>query len=374
MMDKTAYIAFISGGKDSNTMVDLLLKNNYRVDYIVTTDPGIDFPENQQFLKKLDNYFQRKYSKKITFLKSRKTYEELVLGEFQKGNHIGMFKGFDVPFNKVNMYTIWRINKRDVFNVFIRELKEKGYEKFVYYIGYAKEELARRGNIKSTLEKNNSDIKVIFPLAEYFDMSEEDCLQYIKENQEFYNPLYRYFTRTGCALCHKQPLYAWYKIYQFFYKHWVELENIEWKVQKKSKNIPCYNPVPFRRHKTTKDIENGYMYRAEWREMRAKWKGTLKQKFQKAIREIGHTYFFVKRHEQIADIYYTNKKAQEKIELLKKIMKNEISLDEAGEKLVLEFRNERKYTFNKKFIKIIKKESMETKEALEKLDILECAC
>ena len=253
-------------------------------------------------------------------------------------------------------------------------IKEKGYEKFVYYIGYAKEELARRGDIKSTLEKNNSDIKVIFPLAEYFDMSEEDCLQYIQENQELYNPLYRYFAKTGCALCHKQPLYAWYKIYQFFYKHWVELENVEWKVQKKSKNISCYNPAPFRRHKATKDIENGYMYRAEWREMHKKWKGILKQKFQKAIREIGHIYFFVKRHEQIADIYYTNKKVQEKIELFKKIMKDEIPLYVAEKKLALEFRNERKYTFNKKFIKIIKKESMEIKEALEKLDILECAC
>ncbi len=55
MMNKTAYIAFISEGKDSNTMVNLLLKKSYRVDYIVTINLGIDFVKNQQFLENLIN-------------------------------------------------------------------------------------------------------------------------------------------------------------------------------------------------------------------------------------------------------------------------------------------------------------------------------
>ncbi len=41
------------------------------------------------------------------------------------------------------------------------------------------------------------------------------------------------------------------------------------------------------------------------------------------------------------------KKTQEKAELMKKITKNEILLGEFEEKLSLEFRNERKYTFKK---------------------------
>ncbi len=82
--DSTVYIATISGGKDSVTMCDLLLKNGYPVDEIIFTDTREEFEEMYIYLEKVKEYFLTRYKKTITVLKPKKTFAHWALGTIQK--------------------------------------------------------------------------------------------------------------------------------------------------------------------------------------------------------------------------------------------------------------------------------------------------
>ena len=56
-MSKKIYIAKLSGGKDSTAMVDLLLRNNYPLDYILFFFFFFFFFAMYEYLDKLDVYF-----------------------------------------------------------------------------------------------------------------------------------------------------------------------------------------------------------------------------------------------------------------------------------------------------------------------------
>ena len=71
-MSKKIYIAKLSGGKDSTAMVDLLLRNNYPLDYILFCDTLAEFGAMYEYLDKLDAYFKKAYGKSITRTKPKK--------------------------------------------------------------------------------------------------------------------------------------------------------------------------------------------------------------------------------------------------------------------------------------------------------------
>ena len=58
---KKTYIAMLSGGRDSTAMVDILLRDNEPLDYIIFSDTTLEFPEMYEYLKKFDKYIQEKY-------------------------------------------------------------------------------------------------------------------------------------------------------------------------------------------------------------------------------------------------------------------------------------------------------------------------
>ncbi len=61
-MSKMKYIATLSGGKDSTVMCDLLLKNNYPVDYLIFNDTLIEHKEMYQYINKLEKYYPEVWS------------------------------------------------------------------------------------------------------------------------------------------------------------------------------------------------------------------------------------------------------------------------------------------------------------------------
>ena len=52
-MQDLIYIAKLSGGKDSTAMCDLLLKNNYPLDFILFCDTLAEFDEMYVYLNKV---------------------------------------------------------------------------------------------------------------------------------------------------------------------------------------------------------------------------------------------------------------------------------------------------------------------------------
>jgi len=233
------YIATISGGKDSVTMVDLLLKNDYPVDYIVFNDTKLEFKMMYDYIDKLNEYFKNRYNKEIIKTEPDIEFKDLILRDRTRGERKGKTKGFlspEMPFCDFRKYS--KINPLQKW------LKKNNIKDYILYIGFTKDEIARADNFR----KNNPN--TIFPLIEYFNMSELDCKKYLIE-QEMENPLYRYFSRTGCKFCHYQSEQDWYHIWKYFNKDWQELKELEKKVMRSNAD----NKYIFSNFKNTDDME-----------------------------------------------------------------------------------------------------------------------
>jgi len=217
MEKKKMYIATISGGKDSVAMVDLLLKNNYPIDKIIFSDTGLEFDEMYEYLEKVKKYLKENYNKEIITLTPSKnrTFEEFVFGKVTRGKREGFIRG--LPFSSIPCF--WtRESKIVPMKKYLKQFK-KDYEIYTY-LGITTDE-------KHRIQK---DENLIYPLIEYFNMSEKDCLNYTKKIN-LYNPLYDYFNRTGCSICPKQGVKNFKKIYLHFPKVWEKMKEFERKLK-----------------------------------------------------------------------------------------------------------------------------------------------
>ena len=203
------YIATISGGKDSVTMCDLLLKNNYPVDYIVFNDTLDEFDEMYVYLDKVEAYFKRRYGKEIVRTKPIRTYDDYIFHTLSKGDREGMISG--LPCASAGFCT-WRRDAKVV--PFERWAKQIGEHKI--YMGITLDETHRCDRSKNFL----------YPLIDDFKMSENDCKKYLID-QDMENPLYRHFNRTGCKKCQYQSDRDWYMIYKHYPKVWAEMQDYE---------------------------------------------------------------------------------------------------------------------------------------------------
>lgn len=211
----TVYIATISGGKDSVTMCDLLLKNGYPVDEILFSDTLEEFKEMYIYIEKVKLYIKERYKKDITILKPKAIFEDWAFGTIEKegAKRIGQSRG--IP-TKGGMCW-WRREAKVVpMDKYIQN-KYKG-KKIVSYIGYTK------GENRSVQDTENQ--KFIYPLKDIFMMTEEDCKQYLI-NQEMENPLYRHFSRTGCAFCPFQSDKSFFMIWKHYPDVWERMKYIE---------------------------------------------------------------------------------------------------------------------------------------------------
>ena len=81
-------------------------------------------------------------------------------------------------------------------------------------------------------------------------MTEEDCKAYLI-NQDMENPLYKHFSRTGCAICPFQSDKSWFNIWKHYPLVWIkmrEMENIFNDYEKKG--VQIINKYWFINHKT----------------------------------------------------------------------------------------------------------------------------
>jgi len=240
---KKLYISKLSGGKDSVAMTDLLLKNGYPVDLIAFSDTGLEHSEMYLYIEKLKKYFKEKYNKEIITIKANKTIEDWMFGEFTRGKFKGTIRGFPNPRNKCYWQTIGKIAP---YNKFLTKYK-KDYEIFTY-LGITNDEVHRK-----QVQEN-----IIYPLIDYFNMSENDCLEYTKKINLF-NPLYEHFTRTGCFLCPKQKQENFKTLFEKFPEKWKELKRLQSKMNEVSKNNEVLNPI-FKSYKMTfEEMEEDFL-------------------------------------------------------------------------------------------------------------------
>lgn len=247
------HIASWSGGKDSTAMIDILLRDQKPLDYIVFADTLMEFPEMYTYIYKVKTYWEQRYSAKIEILKPNLNYLDgyvftaLKYCRDEKNlDKVGMFKGF---LNPTESFCTWRRESK-VYPIERWIKKNFKGQKVIQYIGFTKNESHRL--------KLDSDQR--YPLFE-MGMSDNDCKVYLAEH-EMENPLYRHFSRTGCRLCPYQSKRDWRQIWQHYPDVWAEIKNIEKSIKaKQNEGHRFIQTAPFVDFKTTEDLEKEFVGR-----------------------------------------------------------------------------------------------------------------
>lgn len=124
-------------------------------------------------------------------------------------------------------------------------IKTNNFKNVKVYIGFTLDEVGRK----------TKDENMIYPLIDTFKMRERDCQKYLVD-QEMENPLYKFFTRTGCAMCPAQSEKAWYEIYKNFQDVWEYMKFIENRLlQYEKQGFKIKNCYWFTDHRSINEME-----------------------------------------------------------------------------------------------------------------------
>jgi len=209
-MTDTKYVSMLSGGRDSTAMTLMLLEKGEPLDYIVFCDTGLEHDLMYEYVDKLDAFFQRKYNMKITRLHPARDYETYIKEPRKKGDNVGKTRG--TP-SVIDM-CFWRVEaKREPV---IRWIKKLGLENVIQYNGFVYGEQERVNNMPDNVKAPLYDWK----------LKEIDVQRYLEDN-EMENPLYKDFSRTGCACCGKNKLDDKFIVYEKYPDKWDFMKRIE---------------------------------------------------------------------------------------------------------------------------------------------------
>lgn len=233
----------MSGGKDSVAMCDLLLKNKYPVDYIIFNDTTDEHDAMYRYIDKVEEYFLKRYGKKITRLNPVKTYKEYIFSVRTRGENIGKIQGLPNP---AMVFCEWRRDSKIL--PMQKWIKEKDIKDYSVYFGFTTNERKRATTDMSLINNGTA----IYPLINDFKMSEQDCFLYL-EKQEMQNPLYKHFTRTGCAKCQYQSTRSWFMVWKHYNKKWQEVKQLEKEVKEHKTEATSYHF--FNHYKTAEEME-----------------------------------------------------------------------------------------------------------------------
>lgn len=206
---------FVSFGKDSMTMMDLIVRNNIPVDRYIFSDTLLEYPLMYIYAEKIVDYYQQRYKITIEIIKPNATFEEWCFGVLKRGELKGYIRGIPNPAD-TDSQCYWR-----------REAKVEAPKKiigdYIPMLGYTRGE---GRNTDGALTPLKSDFLIKGITYKSFNMSEWDCKLYLEE-REMENPIYKLLTRTGCAMCPFQSERAWYVVWKHFPDIWDDVKWIE---------------------------------------------------------------------------------------------------------------------------------------------------
>ena len=210
-MKKIKYIAMLSGGRDSTSMVFQLLERGLPLDYILFTDTESEFPEMYEYLNKVNEALKR-YGHKIIVLQHKRgeSFEDWCFGKVTRGKRKGLVRGLPM----VTQPCYWK-REAKVYP-FDNFLKTNNIGSHIQYIGYTASE-RDRANVKNANQK--------FPLIE-LNMCEADVDRHLL-SIDLVNPLYRFFERTGCYFCPYQKIRGFYVLWKKYPMQWEYMKSLE---------------------------------------------------------------------------------------------------------------------------------------------------
>lgn len=222
-MSKIQYSVSLSGGQDSTAMLVRMLELNYPIKHIIFCNTKYEFPQMYEYINKLDNWLKEKYNKQITILEAEKgmrywAFEYPIKSVKKKENEwkIGRLRGLPV---KGGMDYCTRELKVNLINNFLKN----------------EVDVIQCDGITITETNRGTNKEKFYPLIEW-GWDEHIIQDYLKDNG-LYNILYDFFYRTGCFLCPKQEIEAWYTLYYHFNDLFEEAKALE----DEAKRLNCIN-------------------------------------------------------------------------------------------------------------------------------------
>ena len=204
------HIVSFSGGKDSTAMLLRMLEENWVIDDIVFCDTGKDFPQMIEHINKVETYIYSKYGRKITKLKSDKSFDYYMFEHVKtRGKNKGK-KGYGWATMRCRWCTT--LLKTRVVDSYLSKIG-KSNEDYVEYIGIAADETNRIGD-------------KIYPLVEW-GMTESDCLKYCYERGFDWGGLYEHFDRLSCWCCPLKNQKELKILYKYYPELWQELKEMD---------------------------------------------------------------------------------------------------------------------------------------------------
>lgn len=211
------HVVSFSGGKDSTAMLLRMIEEGMQVDLILYCDTGLEFPEMEEHIRKVEEYIGRE----ITTIKSEHDfmywatqYEMQIVTSKVSGHYPGeIVNGKGWP-TRLARWCNQKF-KRDVCNAYLRELR-KQYD-VVIYAGIAADEPSRERDLN-------------YPLIKW-NMTEADCLQYCYARGFDWNGLYEIWDRVSCWCCPLQSMDSLRKLKKYRPELWKKLKEMDDRIQ-----------------------------------------------------------------------------------------------------------------------------------------------
>jgi len=236
------HVVSFSGGKDSTAMLLRMIEENMPIDIILYCDTGLEFPEMEEHIRKVEEYIGRK----ITILKASKTFDYYRVEHprvIRSGGFEGLSSGETTNgYGWPTMFSRWcTVNlKTNVIDKYLKNLK-KDYD-LIEYVGIAADEPKRKRD-------------KTYPLIEW-GMTEKECLEYCYRLGFDWGGLYEFMDRVSCWCCPLQSLNDLRKIREHRPKLWDRLRDMDTETPEKGQK--------FKIKLTVEDIERRFKVEDEF--------------------------------------------------------------------------------------------------------------
>ena len=222
---KDLFVCSCSFGKDSLAMLLRLLESGMPVDIILFNETGLDFPEMEEHIRKVEEYIKKYTDIGITCLKPEHPFEYYFFDvpihhrkktKFNERLGTDSHNGFSWPGPKMRWCTD-RLKTRPRTQ-FLKDYR-KEYN-IIEYVGIAADEEYRlRRKINDRENKR-------YPLVDW-GMTENDCLQFCYDRGFDWGGLYEKFSRVSCWCCPLQSLPELRVLYHEFPNLWQKLKEMD---------------------------------------------------------------------------------------------------------------------------------------------------